>query len=110
MKNIQTFCFDLNRATTDVLERLYDARKWCEENGYEPLPIKLSEISFKALHHHPQLRGRLGISKYWPIDIQIYGFTFVVDVFAEESDIFTVPLKADVEVKDSLVFDFELNR
>jgi hypothetical protein len=110
MINTKIYCLDFKRTTVDNLELLFDARKWCEIEGIVPLPVKLSENTFKALYTHPQFRGGLGIPKYWPLDIEIYSFKFVVDVLKKESVVEVVPvLLEDGSVSNTMLkFEFEV--
>lgn len=107
--NKQHFNIGLDYATTDVVARLYDAAKWCNENNYRPKPIKIGEWVFKSFHYHSQLRGRLDIDKHFAPAIKIFGFLFQVDLSPEleKQVVYNVPLlNVEVTIEDALVFNF----
>lgn len=96
----------LMRTTTDIHSQLYDAAKWCHDNGYKPKQIAVSEEVYKSLYSHPQLRGFLNISKCFPPVVEILGFSFIVD-FNKVDTKTNVPVVCGyVTLEDALVFEF----
>ena len=102
----KVYNLDLNTATTGVYNRLYDAAKWCYANDFKSLDIYVSEQVYKDLYSHHDMRGRLGVTKYFPPVVTVLGFTFRVD-FNATGTIVDVPLlSGSVTLKDALVFEF----
>jgi hypothetical protein len=107
--NRQYFNIGLDYSNADAVARLYEAAKWCHENGFRPKTVKIGEWVFKSFHLHPQLRGRLPIDKHFPPAIEVFGFLFQVDLSPslEKQIVYNIPLLSGaVTIEDALVFNF----